>query len=1013
MKQNDRAPVIDYTNYITEHTRDFTGREWVFRAINDWLGDPEGTRFFVVSGEPGSGKTSLAGRLFQFAQGDVAPPDDMEYLTPGFLSAIHFCSARDLRWINPYVFSQSLASQLAHRFPAYANFLIEKGGDRRVHIEIEQQIGEGQGIGIVIHQLNLSNTSPEDAFIRAVWEPLEALFQESVDGLVVILVDGLDEALTYSGKLNIISLLAKTVYLLTDKHSSQLRFILTSRRDMRVENMFRDADGIFISAAAFDHYNYEDIEKYVEKRLNLDKELSTKVPREEPKQVKQLIEKLVIKSAGNFQYIRFLLDSIKRERWAFDDLEGLPTGLDGLYYDSLDRIITLGSNDWLRDYAPLMGVLSVAQEGVTSTQLENFTGQSKSAIWKHLGDLQQFIEEVESEAYQAEKGERYQLYHQSVIEFLQARSLMNGKKQVRNRYYLSSQEWHKRIADFYLEKYTGHWNLCDSYGIAHLSTHMVSAGLHEELYTLVAQGRIRNEWVEAHRRINGSYEHYLRDLRLAWNWVESDGWNVCRQIHCALIESSIHSLARGILPELLIQLIKAKLWNSAAVLTFVPDIPNEADRAHVLMALVPFLPDALKPEMLTMTRRIVSWKERIDVLLELAKYLSGERKTQVLREALSAVQAIGKHLSSDLSLKAEKLEELAPHLSKELQDVAFEIAHQIPEEFYRRKALDGLMVSLIHQRTAEILKMIPNLGDEYYRFEMLKKLAKHIPAEFQAEILELVRRLGTEYYRSEVLSELAAYLPENLLGEALALAKEITNPIARAQALSKLATLLSEAWRKEVLSELRGIARAAKTEDEIIDVEKRCYILMRLERFLPQTLRGELLLEVIEAAKRVVEVKSRIANEWKRADELGRLVKLIPEEAKAEVMPKVLNAIRGIDNEDARARALQNLKDSLPTRGIQVEALNIVCDITDGHKRFNALITLVEYLPEDLLAEVVTMARRIKFGLDRARVLAKFELAPVWRRRGSWNILPHRKGGARCQRNNEPLRKSSNWKRCV
>src|SRR5690348_16262310 len=41
------------------------------------------------------------------------------------------------------------------------------------------------------------------------------------------------------------------------------------------------------------------------------------------------------------------------------------------------------------------------------------------------------------------------------------------------------------------------------------------------------------------------------------------------------------------------------------------------------------------------------------------------------------------------------------------------------------------------------------------------------------------------------------------------------------------------------------------------------------------------------------------------------------------------------------------------------------------------------------------------------------ELAPVLWRRGSWNILLHRKGEARCQRNNEGLRKSSSWKRCA
>ena len=54
-----RPPVIDYGSYIAERTKDFTGREWAFRAIDDWLGDPGGARVFMLTGKPGCGKTDL------------------------------------------------------------------------------------------------------------------------------------------------------------------------------------------------------------------------------------------------------------------------------------------------------------------------------------------------------------------------------------------------------------------------------------------------------------------------------------------------------------------------------------------------------------------------------------------------------------------------------------------------------------------------------------------------------------------------------------------------------------------------------------------------------------------------------------------------------------------------------------------------------------------------------------------------------------------------------------------
>src|ERR1700676_1132278 len=92
---SNMKPVIDFTSYIIERTTDFTGREWVFQVINDWLADPDGTRFFLLKGEPGSGKTAISARLSQFADGTVSPPDGLACLTSHFLSAIHFCSAGD------------------------------------------------------------------------------------------------------------------------------------------------------------------------------------------------------------------------------------------------------------------------------------------------------------------------------------------------------------------------------------------------------------------------------------------------------------------------------------------------------------------------------------------------------------------------------------------------------------------------------------------------------------------------------------------------------------------------------------------------------------------------------------------------------------------------------------------------------------------------------------------------------------------------------------------------------
>jgi hypothetical protein len=81
--------MLDFSRYIADRTVNFTGRAWVFEKISEWLAQSAGSRFFLLTGEPGSGKTSLAARLSQFSSAEITPPDDCNSLTSGFLTAIH------------------------------------------------------------------------------------------------------------------------------------------------------------------------------------------------------------------------------------------------------------------------------------------------------------------------------------------------------------------------------------------------------------------------------------------------------------------------------------------------------------------------------------------------------------------------------------------------------------------------------------------------------------------------------------------------------------------------------------------------------------------------------------------------------------------------------------------------------------------------------------------------------------------------------------------------------------
>lgn len=53
------SPVIDFSSYIADRTRDFTGREWVFAEIDCWLADPEARPSSSLPASQGSARPLL------------------------------------------------------------------------------------------------------------------------------------------------------------------------------------------------------------------------------------------------------------------------------------------------------------------------------------------------------------------------------------------------------------------------------------------------------------------------------------------------------------------------------------------------------------------------------------------------------------------------------------------------------------------------------------------------------------------------------------------------------------------------------------------------------------------------------------------------------------------------------------------------------------------------------------------------------------------------------------------
>ena len=134
---------IDFSAFIADRTRDFTGREWVFAKIDAWLADPDAPRTFLLTGSPGSGKTAVAARLVQMSRDEVASNSFLR-LGCDSLAYFHFCQANSDATLNPLRFIEALSRALANRYAAFREALL-KTGDRDITINATQSVTTAAG----------------------------------------------------------------------------------------------------------------------------------------------------------------------------------------------------------------------------------------------------------------------------------------------------------------------------------------------------------------------------------------------------------------------------------------------------------------------------------------------------------------------------------------------------------------------------------------------------------------------------------------------------------------------------------------------------------------------------------------------------------------------------------------------------------------------------------------------------------------------------------------------------
>jgi hypothetical protein len=473
---NTRLAALDFRADVRRLTEDFTGREWLFEEIDDWLLHHTDPRFFILTSEPGAGKSAIAARLTQ--------------IRPDNIAAYHFCIAGNVGTITPNTVLRSLAAQLGEYLPKYGEALANTIKPHQVSVNVKQEIGKVKAgakvVGVIINHLTAGN--PEEALDILFRAPLTELTPP--DTSIFILIDSLDEAMTYQGQINLITLLAKTNDL-----PQWVRFVCTTRPEQRVLSYFRQFNPYLLAAES--PQNRADISQYISYRMSKE----TMKARVNAANIapEDLASRIAGLADGNFLYTKVVLNDIEAGQQPLDNLATLPQSLDEIYHGFLRRF---SDKDWDEFYQPLLGKLAVAQEPLLEAQLAVFTDLRRRQVRRSLAVVGQYLDQVAD----GQGNETYRLFHQSLRDYLldEDRSAL---------FWCDPKEEHEIIARYYLQTYTDHWDQSDDYGLKHIVDHVLEAQFAKDRLELALQRIFTTNFMNVRAKREGWHMPVVQDLQ--------------------------------------------------------------------------------------------------------------------------------------------------------------------------------------------------------------------------------------------------------------------------------------------------------------------------------------------------------------------------------------------------------------------------------------------------------------------------------------------------------------------
>lgn len=1008
------------------HNPRFVERHWLKQEVEKRLADPN-CRFLLLTAEPGAGKSAFMAWLADcnpawsryFIRRDQRTPLG-DVGAHSLLLQIGF----QLAALYPDLFDQEQIEITVRQRIGQANDSRIVGAEierivaspfRRKVVDIQQDVKEnrrtavtGVQIGEIYQDVRL--VPIEDLQYMALFDPAIALARINPDQQIVILIDALDE-LSY-GDLNgtLVQWLTKCPEL-----PPNVRFVLTARPNTSELELFCETKRSQIQTFPIedndprvrsDLLNY--VVQWVEKTPKVQAALQAK-----GLTIKVFSEQAVDKADGNLGYLEAIaraVDQVDDEQIEqILDWSALPQELEGLYVFFLKKIkstvdkVTIDSSQydaWFEVFLPVLGILAIAREPLTLREIQQLG--NVRCDWAYLSNaikrLCQFLDEVDQN--------RYRLYHSTFPEFLTSKKA----EIICGDCYVEPVKNHRKVVQHY-KPLNEAWQLSkleqlDSYGLRHLTQHLVQANLGHELHQLLDldKGEL-NAWFEI-KASNGDVSGFLADVALAWRVAEEEFASSHQaellglQYRYALLTASVNNLSTNIPTALLIALVKTEEWKPERALAYAQQISDSYQRSGALRELAPYLHEPLRSQAYQTALKHPSAEK--DVLTDMLQYaphtlLQVLPKIQSRDTILSICWRLGEHLpdnsveeaiqfldriEGNREYRAEILVALAPSLLNKLSD-ALDVLPELHDLSKQSEALARLILYLPDALISKAVDQQPNLEslDSVDQAKILSawfirlpellptlRIVHSHPPVLGEQALKVsnknsatIRRI-TEQQLHQILTAIIPQISESAYLEIVTISKILSENEKRSQVLfsliPKLAGDLSSETAKDFFNicdwrELRDLIPSLP-EDTLIHALK---VIWRFEDYGQEDVLSVLLPRIPKSEYlHAIQITSNFPNRnfpsnQSRDKALLALTKYLPD----DLLPVAYQASRGIQYEVSQLSLT-----SLEIQNIMQEALKEVQNNEDAKKQLASLKKLIPFLPSSFVIEILDLSLEIK-----------------------------------------------------